>query len=170
MNHLPKLIATDIDGVWTDGGMYYTESGDEFKRFNTSDSAGVQFCRKLGIPVAIITGEESMAVKRRAQKLKIDLCFTGVTDKKAVLQSLCTRLNIEFSDIAYVGDDLNDIGAIRAVGYSACPANAPVYIQQMVTQVLQRKGGEGVFREFVEGILIRQDLLQEILEKHFGTP
>ena len=81
MNGLPKLIATDIDGVWTDGGMYYTESGDEFKRFNTYDAAGVVFCRLLDIPVAIITGEASQGVKRRADKLKIVRCHTGITDK-----------------------------------------------------------------------------------------
>ena len=77
MTGLPKLVVTDIDGVWTDGGMYYTESGDEFKRFNTYDSAGVVFCRQLGIPVAIITGEPSAGVKRRAEKLKIGLLLHG---------------------------------------------------------------------------------------------
>ncbi|HET6255181.1 MAG TPA: HAD hydrolase family protein [Puia sp.] len=167
MTGLPKLIVTDIDGVWTDGGMYYTESGDEFKRFNTYDSAGVVFCRLLGIPVAIITGEPSMAVKRRAEKLKIVHCHTGITDKLAVLKALCGDLNITLAEVAYIGDDLNDMGVLPRVGYSACPSSAPDYVKQMVTVVLTKKGGEGVFREFVEGILESNGVLQELLDKHY---
>ena len=167
MNGLPKLIATDIDGNWTDGGMYYTESGDEFKKFNTIDSAGVLFCRKLDIPVAILTGEDSMAVKRRAQKLKIDLCFTGLTDKLAVMTDLCKSLNISLSEVAYLGDDLNDIALLKAVGYSACPSSAPDYVKGLVKTVLTKKGGEGVFREFVEGILKENGVFQDLLDKYF---
>jgi 3-deoxy-D-manno-octulosonate 8-phosphate phosphatase (KDO 8-P phosphatase) len=164
---LPKLIATDIDGVWTDGGMYYSESGDEWKKFNTADSAGVIFCRLSGIPVAIITGESSMAVKRRAEKLKVDHCYTGVADKAVVLKEICTQLNITPSEVAYVGDDLNDIGIIRMAGFSACPSSAPEYIKKMVSVVLKARGGEGAFREFVEHLLIKNELLEAILQKHF---
>jgi YrbI family 3-deoxy-D-manno-octulosonate 8-phosphate phosphatase len=167
MTGLPKLIATDIDGVWTDGGMYYTERGDEFKRFNTYDSAGVVFCQLLEIPVAIITGERSLAVKRRAEKLKIVHCYRGVTDKLAVLQDLCQKLNIELSDVAYLGDDLNDMGVFPNVGWSACPSSAPDYIKKMVKKVLTKKGGEGVFREFVEGILEADGVLESLLDKHY---
>jgi YrbI family 3-deoxy-D-manno-octulosonate 8-phosphate phosphatase len=167
MTGLPKLVVTDIDGVWTDGGMYYTESGDEFKRFNTYDSAGVVFCRLLGIPVAIITGEPSMAVKRRAEKLKIGYCFTGVTDKLGVLEGLCQDLNISLGDVAYIGDDLNDMGVLPRVGYSACPCGAPDYVKQMVNVVLTKKGGEGVFREFVEGILERNGVLKRLLDEYY---
>ena len=167
MTILPKLIVTDIDGVWTDGGMYYTESGDEFKRFNTYDSAGVKFCRHLGIPVAIITGEASLAVKRRAEKLKIIHCYTGVTDKLVVLHGLCKELNISISEVAYLGDDLNDMTVFQEVGISACPSSAPDYIKKMVTKVLIKKGGEGVFREFVEDILMAGGVLQQLLDKHY---
>jgi YrbI family 3-deoxy-D-manno-octulosonate 8-phosphate phosphatase len=163
------LIVTDIDGVWTDGGMYYTESGDEFKRFNTYDSAGVLFCRLLGIPVAIITGEPSMAVKRRAEKLKIGYCYTGIVDKSTVLERLCGDLGITLSDVAYLGDDLNDMSVLPRVGYSACPSSAPDYVKQLATEVLAKKGGEGVFREFVEGILERNGVLQRLLDE-FATP
>ena len=167
MTVLPKLIVTDIDGVWTDGGMYYTESGDEFKRFNTYDSAGVVFCRLLNIPVAIITGEPSLAVKRRAEKLKIAICHTGVTDKLAVLRTICKDLNISLSEVAYLGDDLNDMAVLREVGISACPSSAPEYVKKMVTTVLIKKGGEGVFREFVEDILSAGGVLDQLLEKHY---
>src|ERR1700735_1137198 len=142
MTGLPKLVVTDIDGVWTDGGMYYTESGDEFKRFNTYDSAGVVFCRLLGIPVAIITGEPSMAVKRRAEKLKIGYCYTGVADKLLVLEGVCRDLNMSVGDVAYVGDDLNEMGVLPRVVYSACPASSPDYVKRMVPVVLKKKGGE----------------------------
>ena len=167
MTGLPKLVVTDIDGVWTDGGMYYTESGDEFKRFNTYDSAGVTFCRLLGIPVAIITGEPSMAVSRRAEKLKIVHCHTGISDKLPVLEALCRDLKITLADVAYLGDDLNDMAVLPRVGYSACPSGAPDYVKRMVTKVLTKKGGEGVFREFVEGILEEKGVLEGLLDQYY---
>src|ERR1700722_1821488 len=167
MTGLPKLVVTDIDGVWTDGGMYYTERGDEFKRFNTYDSAGVVFCHLLGIPVAIITGEPSMAVKRGAEKLKIVHCHTGIKDKLPVLEELCRDLKITLADVAYIGDDLNDMGVLPRVGYSACPPGAPEYVKGLVTKVLTKKGGEGVFREFVEGILEANGVLEGLLDQYY---
>jgi 3-deoxy-D-manno-octulosonate 8-phosphate phosphatase (KDO 8-P phosphatase) len=163
---LPNLIATDIDGVWTDGGMYYSESGEELKRFNTYDSAGVVFCRQLGIPVAIITGERSLAVKRRAEKLQITHCHTGVENKLTVLQGICGELGIGLSSVAYIGDDINDIAVLRAVGISACPANAPDFVKRFAGKVLSKKGGEGVFREFVEGILADAGVLERLLDNY----
>ena len=147
--------------------MYYTESGDEFKRFNTYDSAGVVFCRLLGISVAIITGEPSMAVKRKAEKLKINFCYTGVTDKLVVLEGLCGELGISLSEVAYLGDDLNDMGILPRVGYSACPASAPDYVKEMVSVVLTKKGGDGVFREFVEGMLEGNGVLKGLLDQYY---
>jgi 3-deoxy-D-manno-octulosonate 8-phosphate phosphatase (KDO 8-P phosphatase) len=164
---LPKLIATDIDGVWTDGGMYYSEGGEELKRFNTYDSAGVVFAHLLGIPVAIITGEPSLAVKRRAEKLQVDYCHTGVKDKLPVLEGICVELGITLAEVAYIGDDVNDIGILRAVGVSACPVSAPGYIRELVGKVLGKRGGEGVFREFVEDILQREGAMERV-RKHYG--
>jgi YrbI family 3-deoxy-D-manno-octulosonate 8-phosphate phosphatase len=163
---LPKLIATDIDGVWTDGGMYYSESGEELKRFNTYDSAGVVFSHLLGIPVAIITGEPSLAVKRRAEKLKVDFCHTGIKDKLSVMNGICAELGIGLADVAYIGDDINDARLLQAVGDSACPSSAPAYIQRICGRVLSKAGGEGVFREFVEGILAREGVLERILSNY----
>ncbi|ULQ61226.1 HAD family hydrolase [Brucepastera parasyntrophica] len=114
---LPKLIATDIDGVWTDGGMYYDQLGNEFKRFNTSDSAGVLFCHSLNIPIAIITGENTEIVSRRAEKLNIDYLFQGCTDKLLVVANLCKEINIDLSDVAYIGDDINDIALLKKQGF-----------------------------------------------------
>ncbi len=162
---LPKLILTDIDGVWTDAGMYYDQTGNEWKKFNTYDSAGILFAKKLQIPVGIITGEETNIVKRRAEKLKVEYLFQGVKDKVKVAKQLCEDLDISFEDIAYIGDDINDIELLQKVGWSACPYSAPVYIQKIVHKVLVKKGGEGVFREFVEEMFGGQTLL--ILEE-FG--
>lgn len=147
--------------------MYYTERGDELKKFNTYDSAGVTLCGLMGIPVAIVTGEPSFAVKRRAKKLKIGHCYRGVTDKLAVLEGLCRELGIGLSEVAYLGDDLNDMGVLPRVGYSGCPASAPEYVKRMVTIVLKKKGGEGVFREFVEGLLEANGVLEGLLDQYY---
>ena len=159
---LPKLIATDIDGVWTDGGMYYDQKGNEWKKFNTYDSAGVLFARKLNIPIAIITGEDTEIVRRRAAKLKVDHLFMGVENKLIVLSELCRELNISLSEVAYIGDDINDIEILKNVGFSACPSSAPDYIKELVTIICSKKGGEGVFREFVE-IILENNRVKQIL-------
>lgn len=151
---LPKLVLTDIDGVWTDGGMYYTESGDEFKKFTTIDSAGVLFLSSMNIPVGIITGESTNIVHRRAEKLKIKYCYGGVKDKLGCARELCDKIGIMLEDVAYIGDDINDLELLRAVGYSATPISAPDYIKSKVNRVLSKRGGDGVFREFVEHIFV----------------
>lgn len=150
---LPKLILTDIDGVWTDGGMYYDNTGNEFKRYNTSDSAGVLFCKLLEIPVGIITGEKNIIVQNRAKKLGIDMLFMGVKNKLQLVEELCLKYNISISEVAYIGDDINDILVLKKVGISGCPANAPSYIKNHCNMILDTEGGSGAFREFVERIL-----------------
>ena len=156
---LPKLVLTDIDGVWTDGGMYYDNNYNEFKKFHTYDSAGVLFCHKNNIPVGIITGEDTIIVKRRADKIKIDFLFQGIQDKLSTAKTLCKQLNITLDEVAYIGDDLGDLLLLKAVGISAAPANAPIYIKKIVSFVTKKKGGEGAFREFVEKILSINELL-----------
>jgi 3-deoxy-D-glycero-D-galacto-nononate 9-phosphatase len=151
--NLPKLVVTDIDGVWTDGGMYYDQTGNEWKKFVTADSAGVLFCRNLQIPVAIMTGEETEIVKRRSEKLKIDYLFQGVKDKLETATKLCVELNISIGEVAFIGDDLNDLRLLRKVGISGTPANAPDYIKKEVSIITNKKGGEGAFREFIETII-----------------
>lgn len=162
---IPKIVLTDIDGVWTDGGMYYDQSENEWKKFNTSDSAGVLFLRHLKIPVAIITGEDTRIVERRARKLKIDYLFQGVQDKVAVASELLASLKIDWSEAAYIGDDLGDIALLRKVGLSAAPANAPDYVKNKVHWVMKKQGGEGAFREFVERILAGQHNMEDLLNK-----
>lgn len=156
MDKLPKLILTDIDGVWTDGGMYYDATDIELKKFNTYDSAGVLFAHHLGIPVGILTGENTEIVRRRANKLKVDYLFLGVKDKVNVAKSLCEQLKITFEDVAFIGDDINDIKLLKEVGWAGVPASAPEYVKELATVVLKKNGGEGAFREFVENLLSRE--------------
>ncbi len=150
-----RLVLTDIDGVWTDGGMYYTESGDEIKRFNTSDSVGVLYCRLANLECGIITGESTQLVERRAKKLGITILRQGADDKLAAVDGVCSELGVSINEVAYIGDDVRDVLALRAVGFSGCPVNAPEYVKQYVHYVCPVKGGDGAFRAFVEELLRR---------------
>jgi 3-deoxy-D-manno-octulosonate 8-phosphate phosphatase (KDO 8-P phosphatase) len=161
---LPKLILTDIDGVWTDGGMYYDQHENELKLFNTSDSAGVLFARHYGIKVGILTAEDTSIVSRRAAKLKMEILHQGCKNKLKICKEICQGLGIELSQVAYIGDDLGDYKLLKAVGLSAAPSNAPVYIQEVVDFVTSRPGGKGAFREFVETIL-GPEKIKEYLEQ-----
>ena len=161
---LPKLILTDIDGVWTDGGMYYDGTNIELKRFHTYDSAGVLFAHHLGIPIGILTGENTEIVRRRSEKLKVDYLYLGVKDKVAVAQELCKALHIELKDVAYIGDDLNDVPLLRKVGWTGVPASAPEYVKSLATIKLSKNGGDGVFREFVE-ILLSEEVINKIVNE-----
>lgn len=150
---LPKLILTDIDGVWTDGGMYYDQTGNEWKKFHTYDSAGVLFAHRLNIPVGIITSENTEIVARRAKKLKVEYLLQGVKDKLGKAKELCQELGITLQEVAYIGDDLGDIKLLSEVKWAGVPLNASQYIQSLANIHLTKKGGEGVFREFVETII-----------------
>lgn len=163
---LPKLVITDIDGVWTDGGMYYTAQGDVMKRFSVRDGWGVAFLSRLGIPVAIMTGENSEIVLRRAEKLKIEHCYVGVSDKLAKANELCESLGISLSEVAFIGDDLNDLPLLRAAGMTGSPSNASWYIKKEVDFVTTAEGGNGAFREFVEHILAENEVLEKILSEY----
>lgn len=161
---LPKLILTDIDGVWTDGGMYYDQDGMELKKFHTYDSAGVMFAHHLGIPVGILTGENTNIVKRRADKLKVDYLYLGCKDKVAIAEDLCSQLGIAMAEVAYIGDDINDMALLKKVGWAGVPSSAPEYIITLSNVRLTKKGGEGVFREFVENLL-GEELVKEFLHQ-----
>lgn len=167
MKETPKLILTDIDGVWTDGGMYYDNTDIELKKFHTYDSAGVLFAHKLGIPVGIITGENTQIVQRRADKLKVEYCFLGVKDKVSIAEKLCAELQISLNDVAYIGDDLNDVQLLRLVKWAGAPASSPDYIRKYANIKLKKKGGEGVFREFVETIL-GEDVIESIVNQNLS--
>jgi 3-deoxy-D-glycero-D-galacto-nononate 9-phosphatase len=163
-----KLVLTDIDGVWTDGGMYYDQTGNELKKFNTGDSAGVLFLQLLNIPVGILTGEDTEIVKRRAEKLKVTYLFQGVKNKLEVAKKLCAELNISLNEVAFIGDDINDVVLLKEVGVAGSPANAPAYVSKYAQIVTNKSGGEGAFREFVETLLTQEQLLETALTNYYN--
>ena len=148
-----RLFATDVDGVLTDAGMYYSESGDEWKKFNTRDGMGIKLLQKAGLITAIVTQERTRLVARRAEKLAIPELHQGVMDKLSVIRDMAVRHGIALEQIAYIGDDVNDIEALKAVGVSAAPADALPQVREVVDYVCQKNGGEGAVRELVELIL-----------------
>ena len=151
-----KLFLSDVDGVLTDAGMYYSESGDELKKFNTHDGMGFRLLREAGIKTGIITTENTMIVENRARKLNVDFLYQGWRDggKLAVAKEICSNEGITLDEVAYIGDDINCFELLSAVGCAACPANALPKIKTIpgILQ-LQKCGGNGAVREFVEWIL-----------------
>lgn len=154
-----KLFLSDVDGTLTDGGMYYSEKGDELKKFNTRDGMGFQLLREAGIKTGIITSENTEIVANRAKKLKIDFLVQGKRDggKLAAAQEICDQLGITLNEVAYIGDDINCRELLEAVGFAACPADANAIIKNIASiHIMSRNGGEGCVREFIN-----------ILQKHF---
>lgn len=148
-----KLFATDCDGCLTDGGMYYDELGNEWKKFNARDGMGFSLLRTNNIITAIITSENTNIVTRRAKKLKIDELHQGVTKKIDVIEELRKKYNLDYEEIAYVGDDINDIEVIKNVGLSFTPANGMDAVKKQVKIVLSNNGGDGAIREAINYII-----------------
>lgn len=148
-----KLIATDIDGVWTDGVMYYSPEGEVMKAFSTYDGMAVQLLREAGLEIAILTGENSPSVKARAEKLNIENLFLGEADKLKRIKNLCEKLNISLSEVAYIGDDVNDLEILKSVGLCAMACNSPILHRFSPHYITKREGGKGAFRDFVDQIL-----------------
>jgi len=148
-----KLLIVDVDGTLTDAGMYYSSDGESLKKFNTRDAKGLELIQKEGMMVSLMTSEDSEIVKARARKLKIKHTYTGVKDKMAMLEKLCKELNIQMSEIAYIGDDLNDRTCIESVGLGACPADASKEVKKIAKYICKGEGGKGAVREFCEILL-----------------
>ena len=151
-----KILLTDCDGVLTDGGVYYGENGEVLKKFNIRDGMGVERLRNLtGIPTGIITGEISPSVVKRAEKLKITELHLGAKNKPLVLKEILNRLNLQPEEVAYIGDDTNDLEIMELCGFRACPADAISFVKKTVDYVCEAKGGEGCFRELAELIILK---------------
>ena len=151
-----KLVGTDIDGVWTDSKMYVTPEGEWMKAFSTYDGMATAMLRDKGIIVAILTGENSDVVIARAGKLQIDEVYVDEHEKLKRLTYLTKKYDITMDEVAYIGDDVNDLEVLRAVGFSALAGNSPIQDQFTPDYVTTRHGGNGAFREFADIILNAQ--------------
>ncbi len=153
-----KMLALDVDGVMTDGGMYYTEGGEEVKRFDTKDGRGIIHLQREGVEVVIISsGFKETIISERCKTLGIKKYYVGTSGKLEILEQFCQESKIKLAEVAYIGDDINDRDVIKAVGFSACPADAVGSIKSIVDVVLTKNGGYGCIREFID----------EHLEYHF---
>ncbi|MBB77606.1 MAG: 3-deoxy-D-manno-octulosonate 8-phosphate phosphatase [Crocinitomicaceae bacterium] len=150
-----KLVVLDVDGVMTDGGMYFSESGDQFKKFNTKDGMGILELIKKGMQVAIISsGFKSDLVHKRSEMLGIQYCSVNRSPKLERLLSICEDLKINFENVAMIGDDINDLEIIRNVGFSSCPKDAVNSVKREVDIVLETKGGYGCIRELIDTYIL----------------
>lgn len=149
-----KFLVLDVDGTLTDGGMYFNSSGDEIKKFNAKDGRGMINAIKAGVPVALLSsGLNKPLLEKRADMLGIKHVFANEADKLTVLKKWCKELNISLEETAYIGDDINDLTVMKHVGVAACPCDAVAEIRNVVHIVLNRKGGEGCVREFIDNYI-----------------
>ena len=149
-----KLFLTDVDGCLTDGGMYYSAEGDVMKRFCVYDGMGMVLLRKAGIACGILTSENSPIVKARAEKLKLDKDQAGSLTKLEAAKRICEKMGITLAEVCYVGDDVNDIDLLEAVGMPCCPPNARPEVKAIQNiKVLNTPGGQGAVREIADAIL-----------------
>jgi 3-deoxy-D-manno-octulosonate 8-phosphate phosphatase (KDO 8-P phosphatase) len=158
-----RLMAFDVDGVMTDGTIFYTDAGTELKAFNAHDGAGLKMLEKAGITVAIITGRHAACVEARAHNLGIERLYQGVHDKVARLNELLSELGIKADQAGYMGDDVMDLGAMALCGFSAAPANAHESVLQRALLVTRRNGGHGAVREVCDHILTAQGRFDDML-------
>ena len=165
-----RLFAMDVDGVLTDAGMYYAESGDEWKKFNTRDGMGIKLLQKAGIITAIVTQERTKLVARRAERLTIPELHQGVMDKLSLVREMAARHGLSLNQVAYIGDDINDFETLKAVGFSATPADGMPQVAAVVDYICQKKGGEGAVREIIEMILEAQGSKFEVRGSKFEVP
>lgn len=159
-----KLIVSDVDGTLTDGGMYYSAEGDKFKRFNVKDGMGVTLLKKAGFKVVFLTSENTPIVESRANKLEVDKLILHSHNKTQNIKDLAFEFDLELDNIAFIGDDVNDLQAMKIVGFTSCPADAHYLIKKQVDYICDNSGGHGAFRELADLILTtndKQDYLEE---------
>lgn len=154
-----KLLILDVDGVMTDGGMYFTENGDQIKKFNTKDGMAIIHLTKSDFQIAILSsGFTNNMVQERAKLLGIQKCYVGRDKKIDVLEAYCKELSIFLENVAIIGDDINDLDIIKKVGFSACPSDAMDVVKSNVDVILNKKGGEGCVREFIDAYILNEPL------------
>jgi YrbI family 3-deoxy-D-manno-octulosonate 8-phosphate phosphatase len=149
-----KIVLSDVDGVLTDGGLYYTEKGDTMKKFHVRDGMGITLLRRVGIPTIIVTKEQTIMVKQWAKNMKVEKLLDGVIKKELVLANICKMFKVRTSEVAYIGDDVNDVALLKKVGLAVVPNDAMEIAKKHCHLVCKTKGGNGVFRELADLILM----------------
>jgi 3-deoxy-D-manno-octulosonate 8-phosphate phosphatase (KDO 8-P phosphatase) len=163
-----KIVVLDVDGTMTDGGIYIDNKRVETKKFSIKDGAGILLAQQMGLEFMILTGRRSHCVQQRANELKVKYVIQEVQNKQAYLEQFMERNSLSKDELAYVGDDLNDLPTMKIVGYCACPFDAAPEVKNYCDIVLSKKGGEGAVREFVEILLKNRNQWEAAIEKLFA--
>lgn len=163
-----KLIVMDVDGTLTDGTIYYSEDKTEIKKFNVKDAAGILACQAVGKKCMVLTGRKSYAVQRRANDLNIEFVFQGIKNKRKFLEDLMAQEGYMEEEIMYVGDDLNDLSAMKIVGKTGCPADAAEEVKQLADFISVYTGGNGAVREILFKMLREEGLYEKAIENAYG--
>ena len=163
-----KILVLDVDGVLTDGGIFYDDDGVETKRFDVKDGHGIKLAMKAGIDVAIVSARESRAVQCRAKNLGIELVYMGMLDKLPAIQEILNNKSLKINEVAYVGDDIVDLKVIGRVGFSVAVQDAVKEVRDRVDYVTAKAGGKGAVREVVELILKSQNKWKDITDQYFS--
>lgn len=152
-----KAVIMDCDGVLTDGGMYYSANGDELKKFNTKDGMAIKLLQERNFLTGIITGENNQAVQKRADKLHLDFLYMGIDNKLDTVLKICQTYNLKLEEIAYIGDDINDIEVLKSIGFAISPKDAEKSVKKYVDYVTKSKGGQGVIREITNKFFLEYE-------------
>jgi 3-deoxy-D-manno-octulosonate 8-phosphate phosphatase (KDO 8-P phosphatase) len=159
-----KALIFDVDGVLTDGRIIYSSTGEELKEFHVRDGLIISHLKRCGFIVGIISGRESQAVARRSVELKLDFCHQGIDDKGWAINQIIKHHGLKSNQVAYIGDDINDIPAFKAAGLKICPSDAPEYLKELMDWTTTAKGGKGVVREVADMILFAKGELDALLK------
>ena len=153
-----RLVVMDVDGTLSDGSMYYGKEGDAYKEFYARDGMGINLLKKYGIKTAIITAENTPIVEQRAARLHVDFVFMGIKAKARTIEELSISTGIPLPQIAYIGDDINDLRAMKRVGFSCCPNDAHSLVQEECHAIMPFPGGRGAVRCLCDQIIIAKHL------------
>lgn len=159
-----KALIFDVDGVLTRGNITYDDAGREIKSFDVKDGLIVAHLRKSNIIIGAISGRESAAVSKRASELKFDFCHQGIVDKVSVFLKLIDYYNLKKKEVAYIGDDINDLGILKQVGLPCCPVDAPVYVKKFAEVITTARGGRGVLREVADLLLASRGYMDKLIK------
>ena len=164
-----EIVISDVDGVWTDGGMYYSKNGDELKKFSVYDGGAVLFLKLAKIPLIILSGEKNNILESRFQKLQLNDVRLGISNKQLELRNILKKYDVSNDNALYLGDFINDYPVMKIIGIPVCPSNACEEIKEISKIILKTSGGNGVLWELAKSILISKDIFQDIFQKYLDS-